>query len=329
MKTFAVPLEEIVDPERLLVAWRSYRSGKRRRPAVARFEIDVERRLLDFSDALLAGSYRHGRYRLLRIHDPKARLIAVASVGDRVIHRAVYDALAPLYNRSFIADTYACLEGRGSHRAVLRFLEFQRRYRFVMHLDVARYFASVDHRILRRLLEPRLRDRRVAALLATILASGRELYRRRQVAAFYGLPADGAGRPRGLPIGNLTSQWWGNLYLDGCDQFAKRVLKVRAYQRYMDDLVLFADDRATLGRWRREARDWLWEERRLRLNQRKGHIRSTGLPQTYLGHRITRQGFDLGPKAWRRFRRRLPRLRGVGVSELERRLASWRGAITF
>lgn len=329
LKSFPVRLEAIAAPEPLLAAWRSYRSGKRRRPAVARFEIDAERRLLDLSDALLAGSYRHGRYRLLLIHDPKARLIAVASVGDRVVHRAVYDALAPLYNRSFIADTYACLEGRGSHRGVLRFLEFQRRYRFVMHLDVERYFASVDHGILLDLLEPRLRDQRVAALLRAILDSGRELYRRQRVAAFYGQPEDGSGRPRGLPIGNLTSQWWGNLYLDGFDQFAKRTLKVRGYERYMDDQVLFADDRATLRSWRREARDWLWEERRLRLNQRKGHIRSTALPQTYLGYRITRQGFDLGPKAWRRFRRRLRQLRGMKPWEIERRLGAWRGAITF
>ncbi len=329
MKSFPIRLEAIAAPEHLLIAWRRYRSGKRRRPAVARFEIDAERRLLNLSDALLAGGYRHGRYRLLHIWDPKPRLIAVAAVGDRVVHRAAYDGLAPLFNRSFITDSYACLEGRGSHRAVLRFLELQRRYRFVLHLDIEQYFASVDHRLLRRLLAPRLRDVRVATLLDTILASGRELYRRSEVAAFYGRERNREDRPRGLPIGNLTSQWWGNLYLDGLDQFAKRDLKVRGYLRYMDDLVLFGDDRATLRRWRREVRDWLWQERRLRLNQRKGHIRSTTLPQTYLGHRITRQGYDLGPKAWRRFRKRLPRLRAAKPRDLEQRLASWRGAITF
>ncbi len=329
MKSFPLRLEAIAAPGRLLAAWRRYRSGKRRRPAVARFEIDAERRLLNLSDAVLAGAYRHGRYRLLRIRDPKPRLIAVASVGDRVVHRAVYDALAPLYGAAFIADSYACLEGRGSHRAVLRFLELQRRHRFVMHLDVESYFASVDHRILQGLLDRRLRDARVVGLLDAILASGRELYRRREVAAFYGWPAQRAGRPRGLPIGNLTSQWWGNLYLDGFDQFAKRALKVRGYERYMDDLVLFGDDRAALRGWRREARDWLWQERRLRLNRRKGHIRSTALPQTYLGHRITRRGYDLGPKAWRRFRRRSRQLRGARYWEVEQRLASWRGAITF
>jgi hypothetical protein len=166
----------------------------------------------------------------------------------------------------------------------------------------------------------------VIALIETILLSGHELYRRPEVAAFFGLAAD--ERPRGLPIGNLTSQWWGNLYLDGFDHFAKRDLKA-SYQRYMDDLVFFGDHRATVRGWRNEAREWLREERRLQLNHRKGHIRSTALPQTYLGHRVTRCGFDLGPKAWRRFRRRVRKLHGLRPDEIERRTASWRGAFTF
>lgn len=330
MKSFAVRLEKIAAPERLLAAWRLYRAGKRRRPSVARFAFDAERRLLDLSDALLAGRYHHGRYVLLPIHDPKPRLIAVAGVGDRVVHRAIYDALVPRFNHSLIADTYACLPDRGSHRAVLRFLGLQRRYRAVMHLDVRGYFPSVDHGILLGLLARRLRDRRIVTLLQTILASGLELYSRPEVAGFYGYDPHGlTTRPRGLPIGNLTSQWWGNLYLDGFDHFVKRELKAGGYLRYMDDLVFFADRRATLRRWRREAKTWLWRHRRLELNLRKGHVRSTELPQPYLGYRMTRQGYDLGPKATRRFRHQLPRLVAGDPEKLERSLASWRGAMAF
>ncbi len=141
--------------------------------------------------------------------------------------------------------------------------------------------------------------------------------------------AEPAERPRGLPIGNLTSQWWGNLYLDGLDQFAKRELKVRGYLRYMDDLVFFAGEPATLRRWRGEVRDWLWENRRLQLNVRKGHVRSAELPQSYLGYRVTRQGYDLGPKAVRRFRRRLSGLAAGDLRRMRRALASWRGAMSF
>lgn len=331
MKSSGVRLEAIAAPDALLAAWRAYRSGKRRRPAVARFEMRCEERLLTLSQAVLEGSYRHGPYRLLEIYDPKPRLIAVARVEDRVLHRSIYDRLAPRFNRSLIADTYACLPGRGSHRAVLRFLELQRRFGHLMHLDVERYFPSVDHELLLDLLAPRLRDRRVIDLLAAVLASGAELYRRPPVAGFYGFDrGELSERPRGLPIGNLTSQWWGNLYLDALDQFIKRVLGARGYLRYMDDLVCFADEPATLRAWRSEIRDWLWEKRCLRLNLRKGHVRPATLPHPYLGYRVTRQGIDVGPKALRRFRRKLGELATAGDPErLRRSLAAWRGAVGF
>ena len=328
MKSLPVRLEDIAAPESLLRAWRLYSSGKRRRPAVARFALDAERRLLDLSDALLAGRYRPSPYRLLAIRDPKSRLIAIATVGDRVVNRAAYDALAPDFDRSFIADTFACLSDRGSHRAVLRFLEFLRRYHSLVHLDVRCYFPSVDHGILLDLLARRLRDRRVTRLLETILASGEELYRRPEVRAFY--PAGSQdGRPRGLPIGNLTSQWWGNLYLDGLDHFVKRELKVPGYLRYMDDLVCFDHEPARLRRARLQIADWLWDQRRLRLNTRRGHVRSTELPQTYLGFRITPRGHDLAAKAVRRFRRQLPDLAAGDLRRMRRTLASWRGAMAF
>ncbi len=329
MKSFAVPLEDIASPEALLTAWRGYRTSKRSRPAVAFFELDAERRLLELSAAVLGGTYRHRPYRLLEIRDPKPRLIAVATVGDRVVHRSIHDALAPLLNRSFIADSFACLPERGSHRAVWRFAEHLRRYRYLLHLDIASFFPSVDHEVLLDLLAPRLRDPRVMGLAETILASGAALYRRPRVRAFYPPPPElgGAGHPRGLPIGNLTSQWWSNLYLDGLDHFAKRELKIAAYQRYMDDVVCFADEAATLRRWRRAIGSWLFERRRLLLNPRKGHVRSAAQPQTYLGYRISRQGWDLGPKAMARFRKQLPRLARGDPGRLERSLAAWRGVM--
>lgn len=199
-----------------------------------------------------------------------------------------------------------------------------------MHLDIEQHFPSVDHLILLDLLAPQLRDLRVTRLLREILRSGEELYCHPLMAEFYGVNRrEQRRRPRGLPIGNLTSQWWGNLYLDGCDQFIKRELGVKGYLRYMDDLVLFGEERRHLRAWRRQIGEWLWEERRLRLNLRKGHIRSTELPQSYLGHRVTRHGFDLGAKAIRRFRQQLPGLVVGDRERLRRSLASWRGAMGF
>lgn len=294
------------------------------------FELDAERRLLALSRELLAGQYRHAPYTVLEIRDPKPRLIAVATLRDRVLHRAVYDALAPSFERSFTTDTFACLSGRGSHRAVLRLLELLRRHHHVLHLDVARFFPSVNQETLLGLLVPRLRDPRVHVLIREILRSGRELYLRPDVAAFYGTDREWLQQfPAGLPIGNVTSQWWGNLILSGLDHFVKRRLKIPGYVRYLDDMVLFADEPARLREAKAVIAAWLWTERRLWLNPRKGHVRAATLPHLFLGYRVTRAGVDLGPKAARRFRRAVREAAGGSELDLERRLVSWRGAAAF
>ncbi len=327
MKSLALPFEEIVSYHALRAAWQRYRPGKRMRPAVAAFEIHADRSLLYLSREMLAGSYRHNPYRLMRITDPKPRLIAVAPVRDRIVHTAIYRALAPFFNRSFIKDSYACLEGRGSHRAVLRFLTFLRSHAYLVHLDIHRYYPSVDHKTLLSLLTPKIRDRRIVALLEKILDSGWRLYRQQAVREFFQLgPLTGNLEPHGLPIGNLTSQWWGNLYLDRLDHFIKRDLKVEGYLRYMDDLVLFADDQRSLRLWRAEIGDWLALNRSLALNPKKGHIRPARHAQPYLGHAVSRSGYDLGPKAVRRFRKR----RGnFPFKKRARILAAWRGLMTW
>jgi len=330
MKTFATTLEAIGSWPALRAAWRTYRSGKRRRPAVAAFELDGDRHLLGLSRRILTGRYRHGAYKLMVVRDPKPRLIAVAPVRDRIVHTAVHQALAPQFDAALIDDVYACRQGRGSHRAVLRYVSFQRRFRWLMHLDIQGYYPRVDHQILFGLLAPRLRDRRVADLLAEILASGWRLYRRPRSRRFFELPQlTSEARPQGLPIGNLTSQWWGNLYLNGLDHFIKRDLKIQGYLRYMDDFVCFGDDAAAMRRQRAAIRDWLLSERRLRLHPRKGHLRPARLAQTFLGWRVSRQGWDLGPKAVRRFRDSLPALALGDPERLRRVLTSWRGLMQW
>jgi hypothetical protein len=330
MKSIRGAFEDIVSFKALLAAFRAYRAGKRRRPSVAAFEADMEKRLLELSDQLSSGGYRHGPYRLLSVRDPKPRLIAVAPVRDRIVHTAVYRALAPFFERRFVSTSYACLPHRGSHRAILRSLALQRGHAFVMHLDIARFFPSVEHARLLGLLQPHIRDPKTVALLEHILATGDELYRRPEVRGFFGLaPLSPSDPACGLPIGNLTSQWWGNLYLDGLDHFVKESLRVKGYERYMDDAILFGNSRADLAVQRNQIRQWLLEERGLRLNPTKGHIRSCLLPQYFLGYRLTRAGVDLGPRAVRRFRKR--RLALLEMSHVARDAAwqSLRGAMVF
>ncbi|MBN2494230.1 MAG: RNA-directed DNA polymerase [Deltaproteobacteria bacterium] len=245
-KTHRHLLDSVASQENLHAAWLLARRGRRYGARPARFEIDAESHLLRLEQELRSGAYRPGRYRLLTIREPKRRVIAAAPFRDRVVHHALCRVLVPLLARSFIHDTYACLPGRGTHRVVLRHLELSRRYRYRCHLDVRAFFASIRVDLLLELVARSIRDRQVLELLGAILESGLYIYRQERLMRHLGLEAHPPGDRRGLPVGNLTSQHLANFFLDGLDHLVKRDLKLRGYLRYMDDMVLFADDRRAL-----------------------------------------------------------------------------------
>jgi hypothetical protein len=310
--------DRVVDPVNVWHAWREYGAGKRRRPAVARFALDAPRHVAVLARELADGSWRPGSYRLMRITDPKRRLIAAAPVRDRVVHHALHRVLSPLVDRRFIDHSYACLPGRGSHRAILRFREGLRRHRFVIQLDVRRYFYRVDRAILRDLMCRHLREAPARDLVAKILDSGAGLYADPDVASFLGWRHPGEPG-RGLPIGNLTSQWWGNLYLDGLDHHVQRVLQVPMYQRYMDDLVLFADDAAALAHHREAIAAWLDEHRHLELRDPAARPRKTRGRHATLGYVVSRQGIEPG----RRIRQRLRAAGAESPTGVAARARAW------
>ncbi len=173
---------------------------------------------------------RH-RWRAWSIAPRKPRLISCADFRDRVVHHAICGQLAPVIEGLLIDDTYACRCGKGSHRAVLRAQAFCRRYRYHLKTDIRRYYDSVDHATLEDVLGRLLRESLLRQLLSTIIRH----------------PLPGQMPGRGLPIGNLTSQWFGNLYLDEADQWIKETRGAPGYMRYMDDLVVWSDSNA-----------WLW-----------------------------------------------------------------------
>lgn len=330
MKRFGRLFEQVASLSNLWGAWRDFRRGKRSRPSVLAFELEVDRRLIGVRQALMAGTYRPGPYRLLLLHEPKRRLIAAAPVPDRVVHHAVYRVLSPRLDRRLIATTFACLPLRGSHRAVLAYLTALRRWRFVLHLDIRHYFLSIDRRILLDLMARRIKDRRLLALLTSIAASGAGLYDRPAVREFLSLPDDFPGDEQGLPIGNLTSQWWGNHYLSDLDHFVKRDLKIPYYQRYMDDFTLFGNSRAALETARETIAEWLGRERHLRLKHPRAPVRSTKGRFTYLGYRVSRAGVGPSNQMLRRLEHRVTEQLLHGDAEsLESCLASYRGVVAF
>jgi hypothetical protein len=218
---------------------------------VAAFEYRLEDNLSQLQEELRTQSYQPGPYSSFYIHEPKRRLISAAPFRDRVAHHALCNLIEPLFERSFISDSYANRVGKGTHRALTRCQQFARRYRYALQIDVEQFFPAIDHAILRRALATKISDGQVLWLIDRILASGQgvlaEAY---QMRWFEGDDLLAANRPRGLPIGNLTSQFWANCYLHDLDNFVKRGLGCPAYLRYVDDVALFGDDKAQLWAWR-------------------------------------------------------------------------------
>ena len=243
--------EAIADWTNLTLAYQKASKGKRGRTEVARFEHRLEDHLVALRQELLDGSYAPGPYRSFHIHEPKRRLISAAPFRDRVVHHALCNVIEPVFERGFIADSYANRIGKGTHRALNRAQTYARRFRYVLQLDIRQFFPSIDHAILRECLTRRIEDPRVLALIDRILGSGvgvlSEEYR---MVYFAGDDLFAVYRPRGLPIGNLTSQFWGNVYLDPLDHRIKRTLRCPGYVRYVDDLLLFGDDKPALWHWR-------------------------------------------------------------------------------
>ena len=302
--------------------------AKRAKPGVAAFLASLEKEVLRLERELESGSYRPGRYTKIEIHDPKHRIVSAAPFRDRVVHHAFCAVCEPIFERGFVHDSYANRVGKGTHRAVARYEKYRDRYRHVLRCDIFRYFHTIDHEILKRDLRRRLAGERTLDLADRIIDGSNP-----QEPVYQLFPGDDLFTPlerrRGLPIGNLTSQFFSNLYLDCMDHFCKEVLRAKGYVRYVDDFVLFHDDREQLEEWRRRLTRFL-EGRRLRLHPRKTLIQPTSEEAKFLGFVLLPAGRRRLPEDnVRRFRNRLRGLRdrwrhgAVAEDEVRRRVQSW------
>jgi retron-type reverse transcriptase len=230
MKRYGALFESIIRFDNLLLAARKARRGKQDRLRVAHFYFHLEKELFTLQDELQSGSYRMRPYRSFVIYEPKQRQICAADFRDRVVHHAICHVLEPVVDACLIYDTYACRRGKGTHAAAKRAQHFARRFPYVLKCDVRQYFASIDHAVLQGLLRRKLKDKALLALLDHIIAH----------------PIPGGVPGKGVPIGNLTSQYFANLYLGELDHFVKERRRLKGYVRYMDDFLVFAGDKASL-----------------------------------------------------------------------------------
>ena len=312
----------------LLAAAKRAVLGKRRKPGAAAFMANLEKELLRLESELRVGTYRPGRYVTIEVRDPKPRTVSAAPFRDRVVHHAVHDVIQPIFERGFIADSFANRVGKGTHRAIERYEGFRDRFRHVLRCDIYRYFPSIDHAVLKKDLRRRIVCIPTFQLLDAIVDGSN-----RQEPVHIHYPGDDLFTPyerrRGLPIGNLTSQFFANVYLDGLDHFCKEVLRARGYLRYVDDFALFHDDSSVLEDWRLRIAAYLGR-RRLSLHPRKTMIVSTAEPATFLGFVLLPGGRRRLPEEnIRRFRNRLRGLRdrwragATDIAEVDRKISAW------
>ena len=279
----------IAEHENLLVGFHRARRGKQDRSAVRAFAADLDAEIDGLRRELLAESVQLRGYRYFSIRDPKPRRIAAPAFRDRVLHHAILRVVEPEFERVAIHDSYACRVGKGLHRAVARAWWYARRHRCYLQLDVQKFFDSIDHAVLTRLLARRFKDRRLLRLFETILGSY----------------ATAPGK--GLPIGSLTSQHLANFYLAALDHFVKEELRVPGYVRYMDDFVLFDDDQDRLRDGRSRIAEFADAQLRLRLKG-GGALDRTAGGIGFLGILIRPSHLSLMGRTKRRVRRKLRQL---------------------
>ena len=226
----------LISIENLLLAWQDFLIGKKMKKDVQEFQFNLMDNILALHQDLASGIYKHGGYQEFKINDPKPRTIHKATVRDRLLHHAVYRVLYDYFDERFIFDSYSCRNNKGTHRAISQFNSFARIVSknhthacWVLKCDIKKFFHSIDQRILLEILEKYIPDSNIINLLANIIGSF------------------DSGRPcTGLPLGNLTSQLFCNIYMNEFDQFVKHTLRIKHYVRYADDFVFLSEDRQYL-----------------------------------------------------------------------------------
>ena len=307
MKRHGELFPQIIAFDNLLLAARKAFRGKRFKPKVAEYYFKLEPELLKLQEELVTESYQPRPYREFMVYEPKMRQIHAADFRDRVVHHAICNLVEPIFDRSMIFDTYACRQGKGTHAAVTRAQQFSRRYGFVLKCDVRKYFHSLDHEVLKAILARKLKDPKLLRLLDVIIDH----------------PVPGQAPGRGIPIGNLTSQLFANLYLGQLDHFVKERLRIKGYLRYMDDSLVFGNDKPRLWLALADIREYLDQKLKLKFNDRAMRLVPVTEGVEFLGFRIYPGQVRLKSRNLNRARRWITDIRNACTPKGSSRWSNW------
>ena len=258
--------DSIVAFENLLRAYKKASKANNNKYRAYEFFFNLEKELLVLHHELKSGNYLPGTLTKFKIYDPKERVISAAPMRDRVVYHAIFNLLEPVFERFMISDSYACRKGKGSHAAVERAQSFLRCNKWYLKADIKKYFESIDHEVLMKVLSGRIKDGRTLNLFRKIIAVEEAT--------------------RGLPIGNLTSQHFANLYLSKFDHYVKDFLGIKSYLRYMDDFVIFHNDKDYLKKLLVTLRGFLQIDFKLQLKEKAVFINKDQNGLSFLGWRI-------------------------------------------
>jgi retron-type reverse transcriptase len=256
--------EKITSSENIKLAYVRTRKGKTWQQQVRTFDLNIEENLKRIQEILINKAFKTSVYRTKRIHEPKERVIYIVPFSpDRIVHHALMNILEPIYKPMFIHDSYACIEGKGLHGGSQRTMEFVRANKYCLKCDISKFYPSIKHDILFNILKRKIKCKDTLGLIKAII---------------YGI-----GGGQNVPIGNYTSQWFGNIYLNELDQHAKHIYKIKHYIRYCDDFVFFHNDKAELRKIAKGLKVFLDE--RLGLKMSKCELFPVSQGVDFLGYR--------------------------------------------
>ena len=308
MIPFNVPFEQVYEYPRLLAAFKRASQGKRGTFEVVRFSFSLEENLLKMKNDLANGCYVFGPYRSFRVSEPKDRLIEAADFKDRVVHHSMHELLNNYFEKKFYIHSYACRTGKGTHAAMQKLQEWSSKHPSYWYLkcDVRKFFESIDREILFKTLSRFIPDPKWRHLIENLIKT--------------------SPRSGGIPIGNLTSQLFANVYLGELDTFIKRRLKVGSYVRYMDDFICLGKTKAEMVFLRSEIEKFLESELRLKLSPQKVQMGQVNEGISFVGYRVFPHMVRLRGAALRRFRKKLATRSGI---QFWKSLASYNGHMSF
>ncbi|MFH1855575.1 MAG: reverse transcriptase/maturase family protein [bacterium] len=278
MKIYKNVFENIISLENLFSAWNKFKSDKQKKQDVCQFEWRLEQNIFQLYRNLKCQRYKHGAYTSFYIHDPKQRHIHKATVRDRVLHHAVFKTLNPIFEPTFIPNSLSCRVGKGTHKGIDILEKALRQISknnfkpcFVLKCDIKKFFETIDHRILLNIISQRIKDEKAIWFLEEIIESFSSKY-------------STIFEPKGVPIGNLTSQLFANIYLNEFDQFIKQELNIKHYLRYTDDFIIVSENKSDLENLIAPIRSFLSDKLALELHPKKVIIRKFHQGIDFLGY---------------------------------------------